>query len=274
MNFEFIREVGVARWLIRWPNHLFVKRVLGRSRNFITPVGTTLTLPPQSRFGSEVYVTNGNVDWGSEGLLYKLIRGKGAFLDIGANIGYYSVYMCERAERVFAFEPDPRALAVIERNAARYPNIFVVRKAVSDTIGVSRFVTEGSTELSHLSKESNAAGVDVDTTTVDSFAEENHLTIDAMKIDAEGMDVRVISGAKNVMRRDRCIILTEASLTTELFLLARELEYTICGFVKVRRAFQFRELEDGASWKTKMLFLVPTERRADVFTAAGQAQVV
>lgn len=273
MNLEFIKEVGVVRWLIRWPNHLFVKRVLRRSRDFTTPAGTILTLPPESRFGSEVYVTNGNVDWGSERLLYKLLRGKGAFLDIGANIGYYSVYMCRRAERVYAFEPDPRALAIVESNAARYQNISVVRKAISDTIGKCRFVIEGSTELSHLSKGSDAAGVDVETTTVDAFAAENQLTIDAIKIDAEGMDVRVIAGAKNVLRRDRCIVLTEASLSPELSLIVEEIDYTICGYVKGHGGFQFRELERGSSCKTKMLFLIPRERCAEVFSYADQSKI-
>jgi 16S rRNA G1207 methylase RsmC len=37
-----------------------------------------------------VYVTQGDVDYGSEALLARLASKQSGFLDAGANIGYYS----------------------------------------------------------------------------------------------------------------------------------------------------------------------------------------
>jgi hypothetical protein len=67
------------------------------------------------------FVTNADVDWGSEQLLFRLLSGKGAFLDVGAHIGYYSLYMLPRVETVDAFEPDPRVRALLEKTSARSP---------------------------------------------------------------------------------------------------------------------------------------------------------
>jgi hypothetical protein len=52
-----------------------------------------MCLPPLDRFASEAYITGADVDWESERLLFSLLGKQGVFLDIGAHIGYYALYM-------------------------------------------------------------------------------------------------------------------------------------------------------------------------------------
>ena len=53
--------------------------------------GSVLRLPRDNSCATEIYVTRGNIDWGSERLLMHSLDSNGAFLDVGAHIGYYAL---------------------------------------------------------------------------------------------------------------------------------------------------------------------------------------
>jgi FkbM family methyltransferase len=65
----------------------------------------------------------------------------GVVLDVGANIGLFSMLAAARAERVFAFEPIPAIFAVLEDNARRHGlgRITPMRIALSDREASLRF---------------------------------------------------------------------------------------------------------------------------------------
>jgi FkbM family methyltransferase len=62
------------------------------------------------------------------------------FLDIGAHMGYCSLYMLPLVKAVYAFESDPRARAWLTRNLSPYPNAMVVPVAVGAGSGRATFV--------------------------------------------------------------------------------------------------------------------------------------
>src|SRR4051812_7940229 len=97
MNLRFARQVGVQRWLYRTILWKVRARLMRRNQCLRLPTGLTLQLPFDSRFAGEAYVTNGNVDHGAEQTLTRFIDPRSDVLDIGANIGYYSVYLAPRA---------------------------------------------------------------------------------------------------------------------------------------------------------------------------------
>src|SRR4029079_16886107 len=78
-------------------------------------------------------------------LLHTLLRRSTTFVDLGANIGYYTLlgarWVGSRGH-VYAFEPDPIAYAYLVNNVAnnRCDNITVINKAVGSTTGVVNFV--------------------------------------------------------------------------------------------------------------------------------------
>ena len=92
------------------------------TRKFIRRVGAVRTRPIWPRFGS---VFGGAYD-------LELPTQPRLILDLGANVGYASVYFALRhpTARVIAVEPEPSNVAVLRRNVAGLPSVAVVEGAV------------------------------------------------------------------------------------------------------------------------------------------------
>src|SRR5262245_9278759 len=129
LDIKFIQQVGYFRWAIRYALFQFQKRILCRDIHMRLPTGSMVILPLEHSV-SEIYVTGANIDWGAEALFATFADPRRDFLDIGANIGYYSNYFSPLVRRVYSFEPDPRNLPALRRNAGLCGNIEVVEKAV------------------------------------------------------------------------------------------------------------------------------------------------
>lgn len=212
INSEFIREVGPLNWIWRTFCRQSSKRVLRIDNAIALPTGLRMRLPKTSKFATEVFVTRSNVDWGSEELFAKHLDAAGVVLDVGANIGYYSLYVLPRVCAVHAFEPDPRALAVLKSNLAGHPNAHVHALAIGSRTGKSQFALEQNSEISHVTSFAIQTGneaIEVDVTTIDRFTEENDLNVTGIKIDVEGADLDVIEGALETLKSQFPLVLTE-----------------------------------------------------------------
>lgn len=276
INQEFIQEVGLGTWLWKTAVRQFYKRILRLDHKMRLPTGEYFLLPRGSKFASEAFITGGNVDWGSEALLYAILPERGCLLDVGANIGYYSIYMIPSCSKIFAFEPDPRMLEGLSRNTINYPEITIIDKAIGRKSCVASFVLEDSGEVSHLARCDSASGntIDVACTTIDDFVVERNLTsVSAIKIDIEGFDIDAIAGAQTVLEKMRPIILTEASPTQELFELLSPPDYLVMAYARdsTNRRISFLPIKaDGVDgFETKMLFLVPRERVEELKATAS-----
>jgi len=263
MNLVFIREVGPLNVIRRNAVRQFYKRILRRDHAMRLPTGEWMNLPINDLFASEAYITNGNVDWGSERLLSGLLSGRGAFLDIGAHIGYYSLYMLPRVTEVYAFEPDPRVRQLLEANVSNRPKITVIPSAVGSTPGRARFTLEGDSAISHLADEHDDVTklIHVEVVTVDSFVQTRGLTVEAIKIDVEGHDTEVIQGALKVLSEQQPLVLTEAKPDPALFALSRQVGYRVFAYIMnpPNPKKRFTEILPASPIPgvTKMLFLVP-----------------
>jgi FkbM family methyltransferase len=258
-----MREVGPFQWAFRTVIRQFYKRVLKRDHKMRLPTGEWMTLPISSRFATEAYVTRADVDWGSEKLFDALIDGNGVFLDVGANIGYYSLYFAPRFSAVYSFEPDPRVRLSLEQIVRNNPNIHVIPYAVAATQGKACFVLERDAEVSHLSTDGDNGGeqIEVELTTIDAFASARDLRVEAIKIDVEGHDKEVIEGALTTLMQQTPVVLAESSPDAELFRLASKVGYRVFAYVRhpETRQRHFEELvpEVPTPGETKMLFLIP-----------------
>jgi FkbM family methyltransferase len=274
-NKAFIKEVGPLRFIFRSAIRQFYKRIAKRDHRMRLPSGEFIGLPIHNHFASEVFITGGDVDWGSEKVLYSLLTGSGTFLDVGAHIGYYSLYLLPKVSAVFCFEPDPRVRKFLEKNVETKPNIQILPCAVGAACGKALFTLERAAEVSHLSEEGEKGGnqIEVEVVTIDSFVSTRKLKIEAIKIDVEGHDTEVIAGSLDVLARQKPIVLTEARPDKVLFDLVQSVSYRVFAYVRhpSTRMKSFVELTSDVSIQcdTKMLFLIPDRLVDEVKRKAG-----
>jgi FkbM family methyltransferase len=133
-------------------------------------------------------------------------------VDVGANIGLYAARQARRASNgsVVVFEPSPSAYRRLKRNVEKnhLTNVHIVNAAVGANPGTVHFIekqvslncrvigekTEGSLDVPCVTLDSALAGLGID-------------RVDILKIDTEGSERAVLSGAKKILPRVGRIVL-------------------------------------------------------------------
>jgi FkbM family methyltransferase len=181
-----------------------------------------------------------------------LLRDGGVVIDVGANIGFYSLAAALDvgiAGRVLAFEPNAGAAARLRENVAinGLNNVTVVQAAAGARDGTITFHLATDSEASSL----YAAGDDVATTvTVPIVTLDQYLAgagigqVDVLKLDAEGAEIDVLAGARLLLSRpDAPSVIVEANpvtlraagrSTADLRGLLLELGYTVSSIETMR----------------------------------------
>lgn len=148
--------------------------------------------------------------------LFAAIREHGCdlFLDIGANIGVYTVIAGRLAtiDRVIAFEPDPRNVRQLGANLlinSMVGSVEIVEKAVSNRTGPVPFdfFPDDSTGQSRI--EAGGAESTVDAVRLDDLIEQNGATI-FVKIDVEGHEPQVLEGMAKLLGSNRIFLQVES----------------------------------------------------------------
>jgi len=144
-------------------------------------------------------------------LMKQSIKPHMVVLDIGANIGYYSLLaarLLNGTGKVVAIEPDSRNFRLLSLSirANAYSNVIAIQKAVSNTTGRAKLFLDakavGIPSLSELNIGAKGEGsVCVDTVTLDSLLHDLAVErIDVMKIDVEGAEGLVLEGGSKALR--------------------------------------------------------------------------
>lgn len=151
--------------------------------------------------------------------LEALLRSGDVFLDIGAHIGYHAAYAACRVGaggQVHAFEPNPALHALLTQNLAQFSWAQAHLCAVWETSGTLGF--EGSsfagesgwgtlTAVRDLGKGEHTT---VQAVRLDDWTRKQDLSaIHAIKIDAEGAELAILRGARELLARCRPILLVE-----------------------------------------------------------------
>ena len=144
------------------------------------------------------------------------VRGK-TFVDIGANVGIYSLSFFKDAKKIYAFEPESRNysrfLGNIKLNSIS--NIEVIRKAVSSSNRKSKLFIDKVDQGRHSLISAGEDFVEVSSTTLDSFVQKNNIrNIGLIKVDAEGAEMKVLQGALKTMRKYHTPMLVEVNSPT------------------------------------------------------------
>jgi FkbM family methyltransferase len=198
-----------------------------------------------------VYVA-GSFEPNEFAFLDRTLRRGMTVVDVGANDGLYTLFAAGRVGRrgrVLAFEPSSRERRVLERNIAvnRLRNIVVVPSALANEPGQATLQIAPSLHGGHNTLGGFAhKGVDavateqVEVETLDAVIARLAIAkVDAIKIDVEGAELKVLQGARDVLQRLRPVLLIEANddalrkqeaSTTGLIALLRSLGYAIFVF--------------------------------------------
>ena len=158
----------------------------------------------------------------------KLISSCNLMLDIGSNIGYYTL-LAKRYQptiKVIAFEPMPSVFKYLNKNIQinHFKDVFTEQLALSNVHGNASFYTRINPRMKSIVDQlpgdssldssivQSAIEVQVKLDTLDNYVKQ-HLNenekIDFIKIDTEATEHLVFQGAENVLKNHRPIIMCE-----------------------------------------------------------------
>jgi FkbM family methyltransferase len=156
--------------------------------------------------------------WLTQFLARRVEKGM-TIVDVGANFGYYTLLFGEgvgERGRVLAVEPNPMAIKLLERTVnlnGFSTRTEVIPKALGEREGTGiLFSPLGEPKNASIVQADQPGGIchDVQITSLDELVEERKVgRVDLVKIDAEGSEVRIVSGMQRLIERDKPAIVLE-----------------------------------------------------------------
>jgi len=151
-------------------------------------------------------------------LLRRILAPGMTFVDVGANIGYFSLLAARILEgrgRVVAIEPGARNCRLLHRSVVRnqLSNVEIHPYALSDRRGTLAYVAEGSNgTISDLdaTRDAPPGAHLVPAATLDALVAGLD-RVDVIKLDVEGAEGRVLRGAARTLGRHRPAVVSEVS---------------------------------------------------------------
>ena len=137
--------------------------------------------------------------------ILKLIKPGDIVIDIGANIGYYTLIFAKLVGtkgKVYAFEPDRTNFELLSKNIIlnNYKNTILINKALSDKEEPINFYLNPLNTANH---KIYSGGKDMKTTvictTLNKFFKNKPKKISFVKIDVEGAEGKVIAGMNRLI---------------------------------------------------------------------------
>jgi len=152
----------------------------------------------------------------------KNLNPKDTFIDIGSNIGYYSLLAKNSVGlkgRVYSFEPTPRTFKILKENTINFKNVKINQLALLDKEGLASFTDYGSqyAVFNTLKKRADkdffrgkkTKTIKIKTIILDEYCKKNNIKPDFIKIDAEGTEYLILQGMSYVLKSLKPIISLE-----------------------------------------------------------------
>jgi FkbM family methyltransferase len=130
-------------------------------------------------------------------VLVRFLKPGSLFVDVGANVGYHSLFAAQLGAHVVAVEPVPWTLELLRANVWRHSaDVKVVEAAASDVAGTVRIAIDPA----HRSgAQFGDQGVEVRAAALDELVPEG--AVDVLKVDVEGAESLVFRGATTILER-------------------------------------------------------------------------
>lgn len=148
-------------------------------------------------------------------LMLRMLQPGWVVLDVGANIGWYTLMAAKALAgtgAVHAFEPAPEEFARLSRNLAlnAFRNVTPHEQALSDSAGQGLLTELRDGGMTRLATSTDSSSRPVSVTTLDAFAQATALErLDFIKVDIEGAESRFLQGGRATLARFRPMLIME-----------------------------------------------------------------
>ena len=157
----------------------------------------------------------GSFEGAAVDLLASVLRPTSVVVDVGANVGVFTLPFARIAREVHAFEPNPSVRMRLEQNLSlnNLHNVVVNETALADAVGIAQLhapthANQGQSSLHP--RDDLDQSVDCRVTTLDRYVEDVGLrSIDLIKVDVEGAEPLVLQGAIETLRRYKPLVYVE-----------------------------------------------------------------
>jgi len=182
-------------------------------------------------------------------VLAKLKLKEGIIVNIGANVGFYSIYFARvfpAVARILAVEPNPEAFQQLTGNISRNDlsdRIQAVQACIGESVGkIGLSIIEGMPEYSSIGGIGHPGVADFRRTSIEvpvlplgSLVGDQRVSM--IFVDTEGAEAGVFGGAKDILLRDKPLLFFECSdiLLRKFGASTRLLEEKLLGFGYVVR---------------------------------------
>lgn len=199
----------ISQWILWW-KYLFLKETI--TIDWIDQL--KINIYPGNKICRALYI-RGVYDPNQISIVRDMIPQNGVLIDVGANMGYFSLAVSTKLDtgHIIAIEPSnrdfQRLTANIQLNNLQN-KILAINCGLSDTIEISKLhvACEENSSLNTFSPVFKYKGIeeseiqDVNVQTLDQIVENLHLqTVDFIKLDIEGSELKAINGAKKTIQK-------------------------------------------------------------------------
>lgn len=213
-----LRVLAVLAFVVRHPGNrggrcAALGQLLGfeirgrlRRRRTLVPLGERSQLWADVRVYHAARAAYGNPpDWSEMTVWRRVLHPHSVFIDVGANIGLYTIWAIDCGASVIAVEPNAQSLVRLRENLALNCYTADVRAVVlADRVGALA-ITRDLDNQNHLVFDPSSVSERYDVVradTLDAIVGEDAY-VDGLKIDVEGAELLVLRGAEQLLSRQR-----------------------------------------------------------------------
>ena len=139
-------------------------------------------------------------------LLTNLSTRNSVFIDVGANVGYYTLMLATKVKQILAFEPDPGNFSLLKHNVEQnnIVNVVLENRGISNSTGNKKlFLSEDNYGDHRLWSNGGKSWVDVDLVRLDDYLDLTGLNVDLIKMDIQGAEWHALEGMKRTIEENR-----------------------------------------------------------------------
>ena len=189
-------------------------------------------------------------------LIKSIVKSNDVCLDIGANIGYFTILMAKRCKLVWSYEPETSNYQQLRKNILlnKTFNIYVNHVALTDKSGEGMLylcpINNGMHRV-YPSRFCDGTAIVKTQKFDDAWDNLNHFQIDFIKMDAEGSELGVLKGMKGMLQILKPTIVMEfhppsieesGANPKEIYDLLKSIGYSIYLIPNIKEEFSYEEL--------------------------------